>query len=58
MKLIWETRLVLEQIQGSLRSSLGSLKAHLQPKGIASRGTIFIYKNPAKAEINPIRSLR
>ena len=35
-----------------------SLKAHLQPTGIACRGTIFIYENPAKAEIHPIKHLR
>ena len=34
------------------------LKAHLQQTGIESRGTIFKYENPAKAEIYPIKSLR
>ena len=35
----------------------GLLKAHLQPTGFACRRTIFIYENPAKAEIYSIRSL-
>ena len=34
------------------------LKAHLQQTGIENRGTIFIYENPAKGEIYPIKSLR
>lgn len=32
-------------------------KAHLQLTSIACRGTIFMYENPIKAEIHPIRLL-
>ena len=36
----------------------GQLKAHLQPRGIAHRGTIFIYENSTIFENQPIRLQR